>query len=176
VSTVRTRRLRHDHEALLRLCEQTRQRIVLERVEGEPPGLYVLALHCRSVACLQDGQPLFTTRPRVRIQLPALYPAEPPQAAVLSPIFHPHIWPNRMVCLGKWSPAEKLDSLVLRIASILIFDPAQFNWKSVANHEAAAWAQHHPQLFPLDDLFQPAPPQPSTGRLLQWSEGKRSHG
>ncbi len=176
MSTVRERRLRHDHDALLRLCEQTHQRIAVERAEGNPPSVYVLALHGRSVACLQDGQPLYTTRPRVRIQFPAQYPAEPPQASVLSPIFHPHIWPNRMVCLGKWSPAEKLDSLVLRIASILIFDPAQFNWKSVANHEAAAWAQHHLQLFPLDDLFQSLPQQPSESRQLQWSEGKRSHG
>ena len=176
MSTVRARRLLHDHEALLRLAEPTHGRITLERAEGEPVSVYVLAFHCRSVACLQDGQPLYTTRPRVRIQFPAQYPAEPPQATVLSPIFHPHIWPNRMVCLGKWSPAEKLDSLVLRIASILVFDPAQFNWKSVANHEAAAWAQHNAQLFPLDDLFLPTQEQPSAGRLLQWSEGKRSHG
>ena len=176
MSTVRERRLRHDYEALVRLCQQSQQRITMERAEGDPPSVYVLVFHCRSVACLQDGQPLFTTRPRVRLQFPALYPAEPPQASVLSPIFHPHIWPNRMVCLGKWSPAEKLDSLVLRIASILVFDPAQFNWKSVANHEAAAWAQHHAQLFPLDDLFLPAEEQPGPASRLQWSEGKRTHG
>ncbi len=174
MSTLRERRLLHDQMSLQRLVRETQGRIEIEKVEGDPAGLYILAFHCRSIATVLRGEPTYTRLPRVRIQFPAQYPAEPPQAIMLSPIFHPHVWPNRTLCLGKWSPAEKLDSLVLRIASILVFDPAQFNWKSVANHEAAVWAQHHLKLFPLDDLFVPVP-EVRVENPVTWREEKATH-
>lgn len=174
MSTLRERRLLHDQRSLQRLVQEMRGRMEIEKVDGDPASLYILAFRCRSIASMRNGQPDYARQQRVRIQFPAQYPAEPPQAVMLSPIFHPHVWPNRTICLGKWSPAEKLDSLVLRIASILVFDPTQFNWKSVANHEAAVWAQHNPKLFPLDDLFVPAPELPVPNSLA-WREGKATH-
>ena len=175
MSTLRERRLQHDHAALQRLIAESKGRIALEKSESSPAEAYILVFYCRGVASLHDGQPKYTQNQRVRIQFPALYPAEPPQAVMLSSIFHPHVWPNQTICLGKWSPAEKLDSLILRIASILVFDPAQFNWKSVANHEAAVWAQHNPTLFPLDNLFAELP-NARDQHSFSWSEDVTPHG
>lgn len=174
MSTLRDRRLQYDRASVQELIQQMNGRIMAEKIEGEPASSYVFAFHCRSVSGVQNGQPIFTNRQRVRVQLPAQYPAEPPQAVMLSAIFHPHVWPNQTICLGKWGPAEKLDSLVLRIAAILVFDPAQFNWKSVANHDAAVWVQQNQRLFPLDELFACGSELPASNRFT-WSEKAVAH-
>jgi ubiquitin-protein ligase len=72
---------------------------------------------------------------------------------MLSPLVHPHVWPNRVFCLGTWRPSEKLDSLLHRVASILTYDPAAINWRSVADDAAAAWARNNQKMLPLDRSF-----------------------
>lgn len=169
MSSLRERRLLHDFSALKDLAEESAGRLQLEKAAGDPPEHYILKMRCCSVSNLLNGAPVLSREQRIRLHLPVQYPAVPPQAVMLSPIFHPHVWPNQTVCLGHWSPPEKLDTLVLRIASILIFDPAQFNWKSVANHEAAVWAQKNLNLFPLDNLWTTSATA-ETKNLISWQE------
>lgn len=150
---VRRRRLLSDLAAVQRLAAASEGRIVLQSASGDPPDSYVLVFHCRSLSALSPRGPVFTDQHHVKLHCLAAYPAQPPFATMLTPVVHPHIWPNRVLCLGSWKPHEKLDSLVQRIGSILCYDPVAINWRSVADDEAAAWARTHQNLFPLDHPF-----------------------
>lgn len=149
--SVRSRRLGSDFDAVMKITEQSNGRLVVESTAGTPPDTYRLLFNCKSVVAEKDGEATFATTHHVRVYLPAAYPAIAPVATVLTPVLHPHIWPNRTVCLGPWNPAEKLDSVVRRIASMLVYDPTSFNWRSVADESIVPWAQRNLAHFPLDE-------------------------
>jgi ubiquitin-protein ligase len=153
MSPVRERRLRSDYEAVQAFIAASDGRVVLEAQTGPLAETYHLVFRCRSVLSIDDDKAMFGSQHRVRIYLPAQYPMAAPVAALRTPLFHPHVWPNGTVCLGTWNPAEKLDSVLARIGSILVFDPAGLNWRSVANEAAVPWARDHAKELPLDALF-----------------------
>lgn len=150
---VRRRRLVSDFYAAQTLCLAMGRRIVLENVTGDPPEGYIFAFQCRSLSTLGREGATYTQQQRVRLYLPAAYPAQAPLATILTPVLHPHIYPDRTFCLGSWRPQEKLDSLLLRIGSTLCFDPAAINPRSVADDDAAAWVRRNKELLPLDPDF-----------------------
>ena len=153
MSLVRERRLRSDRDALMGFIAASGGRVTLEAQTGDPPDSYHLIFRCRSVVAIDGETATFGTVHRVRIYLPAQYPAAPPVASLRSPLMHPHVWDNGTVCLGAWNPAEKLDSVLARIAAILVWDRAGLNWRSVANEAAVPWARAHWDSLPLDESF-----------------------
>ncbi len=158
---VRLRRLRSDLLAARAFVEASEGRASILSITGDPPDSpdsYVFVFHCRSLAALTPAGPVFAEQHHVRFQCSAAYPATPPFVTMLSPLSHPHVWPNRVFCLGTWKPSEKLDSLLQRIASILTFDPSAINLRSVADDAAATWTRTHQHLLPLDRPFPSAVP------------------
>ena len=153
MSTLRERRLQSDHEALLDYIEAAGGRMLVESQSGSPADTYGLLFRCRSVVELHDGVAAFGLAHRVKVYLPAQYPAAAPVASMRSPLVHPHVWANGVICLGGWSPVQKLDSVLARIASILTFDPAGMNWRSVADESAVPWTREHWGSLPLDAAF-----------------------
>jgi hypothetical protein len=94
-------------------------------------------------------------RSRLAIDLAPRYPFQPPSASVLTPVFHPNVYPSGLVCLGaKWLPSEGMDLFVRRVVRLLAFDPLLVNVHSFANSAALHWyldARHrHPRDFPTD--------------------------
>jgi ribosomal protein S27E len=123
---------------------------------GEPLSELTIELVCRTV-----GSPKYPSDPvertRARIHLPERYPKAEPLVDILSPIFHPNVWPAGRICFGpKWLITEGLDLLVNRIAKIVVFDPALLNVSSPANPSAALWYRtavvQMSSLFPTDTL------------------------
>ncbi len=152
MTTVRHRRLESDHKMVCKLIAASGGSLVLESTSGDPPHSYVLRYHCRGVERVSGRLPVIREEHRVKIALPANYPALAPTAVMLTPIFHPHVFPNSVICLGRrWTPAEYLDSLVLRIGAIIQCDPRYFDFSSAANRAAADWAQANMHLFPTGD-------------------------
>lgn len=150
MNSVRQRRLQSDYARLLDLVSTRQPEFMIEAVHGEPPEKYFLAFRGQTVAELRGTAPVYCYRQRLKIEMPADYPAVAPLVTVLGTIVHPHIWPrNNVVCLGPWSISESLDNLVLRLRSMLRYDDGQLNWRSVANLEAADWARRNHSLLPL---------------------------
>jgi hypothetical protein len=94
-------------------------------------------------------------RSRVAIDLAPRHPFQPPSATVLTPVFHPNVYPSGLVCLGaKWLPSEGMDLFVRRLVRLLAFDPLLLNVHSFANSVALHWyvdaRRRYPQDFPTD--------------------------
>ncbi len=105
----------------------------------------------------------------VHINLLDSYPIPPPRLTVTTPIFHPNVYINGLICLGSWKPTEFLDFLVKRIVHTICFDPRYVNPSSPANHLASVWYMEklrtNPGLFPtvdLSTLFINTPPRPNS--------------
>jgi ubiquitin-protein ligase len=151
MTNVRLRRLRADYEAVRRLV-RLHPRIEVEGVSGNPPDRYLLVLHVRSMR--EQGaeiEPADTHR--LEITLPGGYPRDAPLFRMLTPVFHPNIAPHA-VCIGDhWSAGQSLDALVQRVGEMLAFQ--SYNTKSPLNGRAAAWAEEHLDLLPLEreDFF-----------------------
>jgi ubiquitin-protein ligase len=170
MNTVRQRRLQADYERLSKLVSAHQPSLMIESARGNPPETYVVVFRGRSVAELRGTVPVFCDRQRMKIEMPAEYPAVPPLVTVFGAIFHPHVWPrNNVVCLGPWNITESLDNLVLRLHSMVRYDPDQLNWKSVANQEAATWASRNQHLFPLECITKTGSLSPSQP-IGRWHE------
>lgn len=151
MSLVRERRLRSDYERLLRLASAHTESLSIECTRGNPPETYIIMFTAQSIVEVTENGPVLRNQHRLKMELAADYPAVPPLVTVLDRVFHPHVWPqNNVVCLGPWKITESLDHLVSRLYFMLVYDPQQLNWKSVANQEAAIWASRHKHLFPLE--------------------------
>jgi hypothetical protein len=118
----------------------------------------------------------------LKIDLPARYPFERPVVAVESPIFHPNVFANGVVCQGDcWLPSEGLDLLVQRMIRLAIFEPAHVNPGSPANRLAANWYMEQvvrtPEAFPTDRVEwggeRVVRPCPACGQSLRLPAGRR---
>jgi hypothetical protein len=94
-------------------------------------------------------------RSRIEIEFGIRYPFQPPKVTVLTPVFHPHVFPSGIVCIGaRWSASEGMDLFVRRIARLLAYDPLLVNPGSIANPAAFHWYEstrrRHPEAFPTD--------------------------
>ncbi len=153
MANARDLRLQSDYESLQALAKGSGGTLIIDSARGVPPSEYQLTYRCRGIQSLKpDGKPLFRTVHKMRIRLPAKYPAPfaPPLVEMLTPLFHPHVYPNHTVCLGVWQTSEYLDELALRLGAMLQFDRRCLNIKDPANEKAVAWAQRNLILLPTD--------------------------
>jgi hypothetical protein len=152
-------RLEADHQRLRALAAASGETIVL--LAGPTPALPHAALELRYAIARSERYPADVTRQtRLRIVLPARYPFQPPVATVLTPVWHPNVFPAGVICLGtRWLAAEGLDLFVQRLARLLTFDSLLVNTASPANRVA--------------DDGRVARPCPSCGRTLRLPAGRR---
>lgn len=152
MSNGRDLRLQSDYEHLRKLALNSGGTFEIETVRGRPPDQYILIYRCRSIESLKDGKPVFSDLHRVQIDLPSKYPAPfaAPHVKMLTPIWHPHVYKNRVVCMGSWITSEFLDDFALRLGSLLQFEKEFFDIRDPANEEAVDWARKNLLLFPTD--------------------------
>ncbi len=185
MASVREQRLETDYRRLQALVAKSQGSITIEFAEGSPPDRYIINLRGRGVEKLDANErPVLRSEHRVRIYMPPRYPLDRVRVKMLTPIFHPHVWPTSEVCIGSdLLPGETLDILVKRLLALVKFDPRYFDFQSVAHQKAATWAQKNLTIFPFDEVeepFKPAPPpiddKPKplfwrdTGPKVDWKE------
>jgi len=147
-------RLEADDARLRALAEASGGMISL--VSGPARALPQVELELRYATARSERYPLDVARQtRLRIALPSRYPFVPPVATVLTPVWHPNVFPAGVVCLGtRWLPSEGLDLFVQRLARLLTFDSLLVNTGSPANRTAAEWYERtrrqRPDAFPSD--------------------------
>src|SRR4051812_21225455 len=122
---IRRERLLHDQDEMRRI-QSTMIRITSF---GSPPERYILTLRVRTII---GPRPDYRAEHRVRVTLPAGYPAKPPEIVMLSQPqpFHPNWWPQGLFCYGSWTMEESLGDHILRMIRTLQFDPEITNPKS----------------------------------------------
>jgi hypothetical protein len=149
--TVRERRLASDFEKVQGLARNSGGSIQVDFTMGSPPHRYTITMRCRGVSRLNGISPVYRDTHTFTIELPAAYPspAGRPLVTFSTPIFHPHVFSNQTVCLGSSLVGEYLDGLILRIGSLIQYDPQYFDFNSPANRVAAEWAKRNMGLFPL---------------------------
>ena len=127
-------------------------RLRIDSARGNPPDHYLLTFRCRGVERLREGRPVISEIHRVEIRLPARYPAPsaPPRVRFLTPIYHPHVYPNREVCIGTWRTTDFLEDFVARLGAMIQYDRRYLDPRDPANEEAIEWAKKNLILFPLD--------------------------
>jgi ubiquitin-protein ligase len=115
---------------------------------GNPPDLYTIEFHIRSLARGNGGQPIPRELHQIEIQLTRDYPRQSPKCRMLTPIFHPNIEPTA-ICVGDhWTAAERLTDLVIRIGEMLAYQA--YNIQSPLDGEAAMWADLNRSRLPTD--------------------------
>lgn len=171
-------RLQADYEHLITLAQNSGGTLQIESTQGRPADQYVLVFKCRSIEAVNAGKSVYRDLHRVRIKLPAKYPvpSAPPVVDILTPIFHPHVYPNRTVCIGSWATTEYLEDFVLRLGALLQFDRQFLNVKDPANPDAMAWVQKNLLLLPTDTCTFQAAASPTKAASeeqavpLEWQE------
>lgn len=148
----RLRRLKKDYQRMLELAEES-SLVSIEKTEGSPPKKYVLRLFCKGITHLEDGQPLYSESHLLSIHLHQRYPSWGPLFSMLTPVVHPNIAVNGLICIGDegdhgYAPSMPLDDLVIRVLQMIRYQ--NVGLVSAFNVLAAAWARKNQELFPLD--------------------------
>jgi len=143
-----------DIERVQALAAASSGRITIVSLPSAGVPRFVLDLHYATA-----GSHAYPTARQARsclaIELAPRHPFQPPSASVLTPVFHPNVYPSGLVCLGaKWLPSEGMDLFIRRVVRLLAFDPLIVNVHSVANSVALHWyldtRRRHPEAFPTD--------------------------
>jgi hypothetical protein len=167
-------RLQADHERLRALAAASGEMIAL--LHGPTAAAPQADVELRYAIARSERYPADLTRQtRLRIALPGRYPFQPPTATVLTPVWHPNVFPSGTICLGtKWLASEGLDLFVQRLARLLTFDSLLVNTASAANRAAADWYQRarlrHPEAFPSDQPRFGESARPARARRVGWQE------
>ena len=151
MSFPRMRRLEADYQAIRSLC---RESSILEvSCSGQPPSTYLLQFTGRGLAFEAGTGIQEQMEHSVRIRLGSGYPRQIPELHWLTPIFHPNISANGLVCLGgyttNWVPSLKLDDLCQMLWDMIRYK--NFDIESPYNRDAALWIRTQNQFsLPLD--------------------------
>lgn len=152
----RLRRLRSDLKAIERLKAESSilDYTVAGPMFGGSPDVYVAHFYGRGL-CRVDGsnEVRFCQRHEVMIRLGASYPRMMPELSWRTPIFHPNISANGVVCLGgystHWVPSLQLDELCSMLWDMIRYE--NFDVDSPYNREAALWVKEQTVYrFPVD--------------------------
>jgi len=154
---IREKRLRNEYKRVMELVDRSDFIEVLS-TEADPPERYLVRFTCTGVEKINaHGKPVTRDSHEVSIYLHAEYPLKQPQLKWMTPIFHPNIHITGAVCIGTWWAAKTLDELLLSLGEMIQYknlDPGD-----PMNSKAAAWANRHKHLFPIDS-------RPLKGRAL----------
>jgi len=149
----RFRRLQRDYDKLQELAIRS-PFVSVQAVEGHPPEKYIIDLTCKGITQLRAGNsPVYSQYHQLGIHLHDEYPRKGPNLQMLTPVWHPNIASNGLVCYGDegdhgWAPAMGLDDLIVRVIQIIRYENIGLN--SPFNTIAARWAAKHQSLFPLE--------------------------
>jgi ubiquitin-protein ligase len=148
---IRQQRLQSDRERLLDLCR--RSSLIHATSPQDSFDRYIVTYNCAGLVWLYGREkPSVIREHRLDIYLHLDYPRLPPRLQWMTDIFHPNIMPphrNGGVCIGRWSPSETLDLLVVRIGEMVQYK--NFSTGDALNLEAAAWADRHRNALPVDN-------------------------
>jgi Ubiquitin-conjugating enzyme len=152
MSSVSQLRRTQDQQLLLNLIARSEGGLKPKGQLNTQSERVTLELSLPTVASIQFPSDVQTSC-TIEVQLPLRYPFTPPSAKVLSPQWHPNVWPNGNICLGtRWQATEGLDLFVARLVKLLIYDPLLVNLQSMANSDAGHWykqtLKNHPSAFP----------------------------
>jgi ubiquitin-protein ligase len=167
MSTSRDDRLRTDIEEMLRLRTQSEGLIDFDPSSKGMPEQWVITLRCTSVYLDSRHRDPIRRRDehQVAIQLGPNYPLAPPHLLWTTPILHPNIRDDGLVCLntGLWGSRTTLTDLCVwlwDLASYKNYNIDTSPWDPIATR----WAREHRAEFPLDrrDPRAPRAVSPST--------------
>jgi ubiquitin-protein ligase len=147
----RDRRLEADHRAVIQLSQ--RSTIFSFDATGNPPQRYRLKFQGPGLVRSETGHIVARYQHHVIVELGAAYPRMVPNLGWQTPIFHPNISNNGVVCLGgygtHWVPSLTLDELSGMLWDMIRYK--NFDTDSPYNREAAIWAKMQTAYaFPLD--------------------------
>lgn len=138
----RIRRLKADYRSVCQLRDDST--IFSFECSGTPPQKYELTF--KGAGFYRNpstGKIEVRHQHRVTIDLGATYPRMMPGLAWQTPIFHPNISNNGVVCMGgygtNWVPSLTLDEMITMLWDMIRYK--NFDSDSPYNREAAIWAQ-----------------------------------
>lgn len=147
----RDRRLNADFQAVQQL--QADSTIFSFSASGGLPQSYRFYFHGLGLKLNPTGRVVLTEHHEVVVELGAAYPRLVPGLAWQTPIFHPNISHNGVVCLGgygtHWVPSLTLSEMCIMLWDMIRY--RNFDTESPYNREAATWAKQQTEFqFPLD--------------------------
>lgn len=147
MASPRTRRLKTDHERLVRRFTDWPV-IQITATAGMPPELYRFTYSLKGLYVNAAGDILERDSHVLEVNLSLDYPRRAPQCRMLTPVFHPN-FDDATVCIGDfWAASEGLDDLVVRIGRMIAYQ--EYNTRSPLNGLAAKWASEHGAQLPID--------------------------
>lgn len=164
--SARERRLLKDFEEVIKLAEESNG-LLRVRYRGNPPEVYYIEINgIYGIERIDEGKrPILRDNHELTIDLRTGYPYNPPRIYFNTPIFHPNIWPNGLVCIEDvWNPSHTLKDIIIDIANrIQYYSPEKVNLESVADKKAAEWVRNNKEwLFSKNRRSFPRVPFPPT--------------
>lgn len=148
----RQRRLEADYRSIEKLDAESS--IFSFTSSGNPAHRYCLKFEGPGISRSPDGKVHIVHQHEIIVELGAAYPRLVPNLLWRTPIFHPNVSNNGVICLGgygtHWVPSLTLDEMSTMLWDMLRFE--NFDIDSPYNRDAAIWARD--QLiykFPLDN-------------------------
>lgn len=147
----RDRRLNSDFRSVQVLAEEST--IFSFHAGGDPPKKYRLIFDGAGFQRHKNGAITVAQRHEVLVELGAAYPRMVPNLAWQTPVFHPNISNNGVVCLGgygtHWVPSLTLSEMCTMLWDMIRYK--NFDTESPYNREAALWAKSQTDFaFPID--------------------------
>lgn len=147
----RDRRLAADARAISTLISQSS--ILTADAKGNPPNQYRFRYAGKGLAQDPEGKIVVQDQHEIWVELGAAYPRMMPTLHWKTPIFHPNISVNGIVCLGSygthWVPSLTLDKLCVMLWDIIRME--NFDIANAYNRDAALWVSaRKTSRFPLD--------------------------
>lgn len=148
----RQRRLEADYRSVEKLDAEST--IFSFEGSGTPPTRYRLQFNGPGLSRGTDGKIQIVHHHEIIVELGAAYPRMVPNLLWQTPVFHPNISNNGVVCLGgygtHWVPSLTLDEMSTMLWDMIRYE--NFDINSPYNRDAAIWARDQKQFrFPLDD-------------------------
>ncbi len=147
----RQRRLEADYRTIRKLAAESS--IFSFEASGATPTRYRFRFDGRGLARDRADKVYVAEKHEVTVDLGASYPRLIPTLGWQSPIFHPNISNNGVVCLGgygtHWVPSLTLSALCTMLWDMIRYK--NFDPQSPYNRDAAMWAVHQTDFeLPID--------------------------
>jgi hypothetical protein len=176
----RQRRLNSDFQSVQVLGEEST--IFSFQASGAPPTKYRLVFSGSGFKRDKNGLISISNHHEVLVELGAAYPRMVPNLAWQTPVFHPNISNNGVVCLGgygtHWVPSLTLSEMCTMLWDMIRYK--NFDSESPYNREAALWTKSQTDfVFPIDrrsirdrvtgEAVVPSPPPVQVKRVVDSS-------